>query len=299
MQTTTTTEQTYAELWRENPLQAFEIPTDDIIVVPELAGRGDTDFKRDPKKVKELAASIQSTGQIQAAVCGINVDEKYGTVGAPILYVGFGRYEACVMAELPLVCMYSPLPLEEVLVRGMHENTKREDLSPVQIALDIKRLNENGMKDADIAKAMGWTPGNVSIHKRFLKNGEDGKPLYSKFALSKIHTREITVRDAYDMKDLETGAAVDAAIKSALEEGEKGGKGAVTKAVRKTNRKAAKKKGKNAKGRNLKEVVEFLKSYDAANVPTPVRKTVKEVLAFAAGEKDEEDVEKVLMKIAA
>jgi len=296
-----TTEQTYQELWAENPLQAFEIPTADIIVVPELAGRGDVEYKRDPKKVKELAASIQATGQIQAAVCGINTNADYGTLGAPILYVGFGRYEACVLAELPLVCMYSPISTDEALARGMHENTKREDLSPVQIAMNIQRLNEKGMKDADIARGMGWTPGNVVLHKRFTKAGEDGKPLYSKFALNAIHTKKITARDAYEMKDLDNSEAIDNAIKAALDAGETsgGGKSVVTSVVRKATRKNAKKKGKKAKGRTLKEVTEFLVSYDVAGVPASVRKTVHQILDFVRGAKDEEDVEKVLMKIAA
>jgi ParB/RepB/Spo0J family partition protein len=296
----------YTNTWNENPLQILEIPTDEIIVVPELSGR--SEYKRDPKKVKELAASIQLTGQLQPATVGVNTDEALGAVGAPILHYGFGRLEACIEAQRPILCQFSERPIGEVLLAGMHENTKREDLSPIQVAANIQRLNDMGMKDGEIARGMGWSPSNVSIYKKFNALADDGAtPLFSKFAKTAIHKREIPTRAAFRFHLLESPEAIDNEIKKLLDESEATGKPITSTAVSNTLRKAAKGKtrGKKKKSkalskqRTIKELIDFLTEWDVAGVPKAVRTVVQQVKAFATGEKEAEDVTGTLMKIAA
>jgi ParB/RepB/Spo0J family partition protein len=304
-------EQSYEQLWKENPLQLVEIPVGDIIILPELSGR--SDYKRDPKKVKELTASIQEVGQIQPATVGLNTSEEYGAIGAPILFVGFGRYEACTAAKKDLLCMYSPLTIDHVLVYGMHENGKREDLSPIQFAANIERLSAGGMKDADIARKLGCSPGNVSLHRRFFAKAEDGTtPLFSPKALKAVHERKIAARVAYQIADLKVPDKIEKAIEKALEAG-KGNTAAAGRnalatvrqdmqenpgATTKRGKKGKKKKAKTL-GRSLPEVKTFLLEWDVANVPPAVRKTVQMILAYIDGTKDEKAVETVLMKLAA
>lgn len=294
----------YTSVWQENPLQALEIPTSEIIVLPALSGR--SEYKRSKEKVKELTASIQATGQIQPAIVGVNTDEQYGPVGAPILHVGFGRYEACVAAERPLLCMYSATPIAEVLARGAHENTKREDLSPMQVAALIERMRGEGKKDNEIARDLGVKPASVSVHARFLAKNEDGSDLFSKFAKTQIHNKVIPMRAAYQLADLSTSDEIDNAIKAELDEAEKTGTKITSAPIIAKVRKAVKKSGKKTKkgkaikkGRSIKEVTAFLEAWDVAGVPPAVRKTIQQVVAFVRGETDEDGVEKVLMKIAA
>jgi ParB/RepB/Spo0J family partition protein len=287
----------YEELWKENPLQLVEIPCEDIIIVQELSGR--SEYKRDVKSVKELTASIQEMGQIEPAVVGLNTDAQYGAIGAPILYVGFGRHEACTAAKVDLLCMYSPKPVSEVLVFGMHENMKREPLSPIQFATNIKRLNDAGMKDNEIAKKLGCSPGNISMHKKFLATEEGGTPLFSAKALRAIHEKKISARIAYMIADLGSAAKIEKAIDKAIEDGKgttSGVKASAVKQVREHNAEEApkaRKKGKRGKmmERSYPEVKKFL--------PPAVRTTVKTLLDYIEGKKDEKNVETVLMKLAA
>jgi len=298
----------YKSVWEENPLQALSIPTAEIIVLPELSGR--SEYRRDAAKIKEMTASIQSEGQLQPALVGVNQDEKYGPVGAPILQVGFGRYEACVAGELPLLCMYTAAPIEEALARGVHENTKREDLSPMQMAATIERLRGTGLKDQEIAKKLGVKPATISTYARFLAKTEDGRDLFSKYARGVIHSRLIPMRGAHHFIDLTTPEEIDDAIRALVEEAKAvpGGKVSSSAVIDKV-RTAAKKKpqgkkakaGKRAKGtktRSMKQVMDWLTTWDVAGVPKSVRMTVQQVKAYANGEAEAEEVEKVLMKLA-
>jgi len=297
----------YKSTWESNPMQILEVAIDDLIIMPELSGRSG-DFKRDDKKVKELAESIKLRGQIEPAICGINTDEALGPLGAPVLYMGFGRAEACKQAGVGLLSMYSADPVSSVLVTSMHENTKRENLSPVQIAENIKRLRAAGYKDSAIASEMGWSKSQVSIYGRLLlTEADDVTPLYSKYALTQIHEEKIPARAAYQLADLGSSAKIDKAIHKALEKAKATGKKVKSADVIDDVREelegdgeggTAKKNGKKVtKARSMKQLLEHMESYNVAGVPEPVRKTVQLFLGFAAGTKNEKDLEKVLMKL--
>jgi ParB/RepB/Spo0J family partition protein len=300
----------YEKIWKDNPLQIIEVPTKDIVIVPELSGR--SEFGRNPAKVKELTASIQSVGQLEPAIVGLNEHEEYGEIGAPILFVGFGRYEACVAAGRDLLCLYTDRPLSKLgdaLVAGMHENTKRENLSPAQIAMNIKRLRAVGFKDAEIATKLGRSKGDISMHGKFVACQEDGTPLFNTYALNAIHRGDVSARQAYSFATMESAEKIDKAVRKAIDARKTGGKVASARAAREEVRehqtttagKKGKKNGKrnNTVGRTFPEVKKLLAEWDVAGTPPAVRKTVQAILDYIEGEKDEKQVEDALMKLAA
>lgn len=290
----------YQQTWGENPLQIISIPTEEIVVIPELSGR--SDYKRDQNKVKELTRSIQAEGQIEPAICGLN-DE-----GQPVMYIGFGRLEACKAASMPILCMYSSRPVSDVLVLAMHENTKREDLSPIQFAANIERLSSQGMKDPEIAKKLCVSPATVFIHKKFMQVAEDGTPLFSKFARTAIHKKEIPLREAYAFAELKTPEEIDNAIKASIDAGEavtsKGGgdkkkKSAVSSKAREIVREAVKgKKNKRGKKKSVartpKQVRTLLVEWDVPGVSNDARKIFAKLLQYWDGEIDEKAFEQGL-----
>ncbi len=302
----------YKQLWEENPLQMVKIPLDRIIVIPELSGR--SEFKRDPEKIKATAASIKAEGQIEPAVVGLNTDPELGEIDAPVLYVGFGRYEACKLIDEDLLCSYSPIDVKDrgkVLTRGMHENLKRDDLSAIQVAMNIRRLREDeGLKDAEIAKRLGVSPGYISNFARFISYEKDAEgkdtetPMYSKFALMAIHKKQIPQRAAVDLWDLGSQAAIDEAVKELIEAEKAGGGKVSTTAVREVVRKKAKKK-KNKKGkevattkaRTVKEIKALFELLGGEGEPRRVKGFASLMLGFIAGEEDTESVAKRVSKL--
>lgn len=283
----------FREAWDDNPLQMLEIPTDQLIINEILSGR--SEYKRDPKKVKETADSIRQVGQIEPAVVGLD------DVGNPVLYVGFGRYEAQVQNGLPLLCRYSPVPLEDVLELGMHENLKREPLSPVQIMDNILRLNEKGLKDKEVADRIGVSPAFVSVHKRLALKDENDKPKFSKWALQQIHKGTVPAKAAFPLADLANSEEIDVELKTLIAAAEEAAKGtgkaarvsetAAREVVRKRGTKKKGKKGsKKAAGgqRSMKQLKTLLEAWTGPAMPEPVKLTVSAVLDYIEGTIDED-----------
>ncbi|RPI52785.1 MAG: ParB/RepB/Spo0J family partition protein, partial [Deltaproteobacteria bacterium] len=123
-------------------------------------------YRRDAPKIKELLESIQRMGQIAPIV--VTKDHT--------LVAGGRRLAACLLGDIPILCIYqdnaSPLVLREI---ELEENIQRESYTPADEADAIADLHEikrqlygeaqsgreGGWRLDDTAESIGKTRGTV------------------------------------------------------------------------------------------------------------------------------------------
>ncbi len=134
-----------------------EIPIENVDPNP---GNARTVF--DEYKLKELAASIKSSGLQQLPV----VFEDASRPGKFILESGERRYRAVKMlgwAVLPCLVKQRE-SLAESDVAGLIENVQRQDLSPYELAVkleEIKRIHK--LSASTISKMLGKSPSYTAV----------------------------------------------------------------------------------------------------------------------------------------
>lgn len=153
----------------------YEIPVSEIVVDESRNGRAyGVTAKSQRKRVAELAQRIIDNGQIQPVEA--HIDEN----GKPVLDIGYRRWAAIKKInedglEFPikvlLVKKDSEDPEKETLLRNLHENVDRENLTPIDIGkLAVRLSKDHGMTQAEIAKHFGKSEGWVSQHVSLVKN---------------------------------------------------------------------------------------------------------------------------------
>lgn len=133
-------------------LQVKEVPLDSISL--------NIDFTRtqyDPQKYQDLVTSIRQMGIIYPLIT-METPEGY------ILIAGYRRYNAAKEIGLPSVpCYCLKVGMDDAEILRLHENIFREDVSPIQEAIQLSRLEQTyHFTREKIAKLTGKSKGYVT-----------------------------------------------------------------------------------------------------------------------------------------
>jgi ParB family transcriptional regulator, chromosome partitioning protein len=153
------------------------------------------DIKPDPKQprktfdqtaIDELAQSIKQYGILQPLVIA-EVDEGY------VIVAGERRYRAAQKAGLSHVpALVRTIEELERLEIALVENVQRVDLSPLEQALSIARLNEQfSMSHQDIAKRLGKAHTTIVNTVRLLQLPDFAKQELMEGRISEGHARAV------------------------------------------------------------------------------------------------------------
>lgn len=153
------------------------------------AGSGQPRTQFDPSSIEELAASIKNYGILQPLILTESEDsaDKYEIVA------GERRFRAAKKAGLrdipALVRSHKELEKLEI---GLVENVQRVDLSPLEQAISIARLNEEFNIDIkEIAKRLGKAHSTVVNSVRLLQLPEKGRKALEAQKISEGHARAV------------------------------------------------------------------------------------------------------------
>lgn len=145
----------------------FSIPIDALVVDHDKNARFSAHYDvalPDPQhhasSLRELADSMLALGQLQPCIVVKLPDSRWE------LRAGFRRYSAAKLAH------FSHLLVAEYLgdPRGVTEaeNTQKA-LLPVERAFAIHKLVKEGLKEAEIAKRLAMSPGNVQQYRTIMR----------------------------------------------------------------------------------------------------------------------------------
>lgn len=112
----------------------------------------------DPERLQELADSLTQSGQLQPIVV-VRAGERF------TLLVGERRWRASKLAGLLTIralVRSTPLEAQAALIAQIAENEQRADLSTTELVEAVRQLSILGLKNADIARALGKAPPRVS-----------------------------------------------------------------------------------------------------------------------------------------
>lgn len=140
----------------------------------------------DEEALKELAASIKQFGIVQPLVA-TQVGSDY------VIIAGERRWRAAKLAGLDKVpvIVRSHKELEQLEI-ALIENVQRVDLSPLEQAESIQRLNQQfSMSLEAIAKRLGKAPTTVNNIVRLLQLPDDAKRALSNGKISEGHARSV------------------------------------------------------------------------------------------------------------
>ncbi|MCE6967509.1 ParB/RepB/Spo0J family partition protein [Cereibacter sphaeroides] len=129
-----------------------EIPLDQIVPDPDQPRRS-----FDPDKLRALADSITAQGVLQAITVR-PADES----GKHMIIMGERRYQAAKLAGLEKIPAVVREATSAIRLAQLTENVQRDDLTTLEIARAVLAMREAGQSREDIAKALGWSEGNVS-----------------------------------------------------------------------------------------------------------------------------------------
>lgn len=141
----------------------------------------------DQEALKELSVSIKRHGILQPLVVTPGKDDTY------VIIAGERRYRAAKLAglrEVPALVRSS----EELdrLEIGLVENVQRVDLSPLEQAISIAKLNEQfNISLEDIAKRLGKAHTTVVNSVRLLQLPDAAKQALTEGKISEGHARSI------------------------------------------------------------------------------------------------------------
>lgn len=144
----------------------------------------------DPKKIEELAASLQASGVIQPLIVR-KISTGYE------LIAGERRWRAALKAglkEVPVVV--KDVPDDQVLKLSLIENLQREDLNPIEEAGAYRRLTEEfKLSQEAVADIVGKDRSTITNTLRLLKLPEEIKGDVASGKISPGHARAILSLD--------------------------------------------------------------------------------------------------------
>lgn len=171
----------------EGPLK--EIPV-------EFLQRGRYQPRRDfaEDKLAELAESIKAQGLMQPIVVRPVGEKRYEIIA------GERRWRAAQLAGLEKVpCVIKDVADDAALAMSLIENIQREDLSPMEEAIALNRLQEEfTLTHQEVADAVGKSRATVTNLLRLLALAPDARTLLERGDLEMGHARAIL---ALDLKD--------------------------------------------------------------------------------------------------
>jgi ParB family chromosome partitioning protein len=176
-----------AELATDGPLK--EIPV-------EFMQRGRYQPRRDfaEDKLAELAESIKAQGLMQPIVVRPVGEKRYEIIA------GERRWRAAQLAGLAKVpCIIKDVADDAALAMSLIENIQREDLSPMEEAIALNRLQEEfSLTHQEVADAVGKSRATVTNLLRLLALAPDARTLLERGDLEMGHARAIL---ALELKD--------------------------------------------------------------------------------------------------
>lgn len=243
-------------------------------------------FPRTPEQLQGLMLSIETHTQLQPILVRRLESGQYQCIA------GFGRVEAIERINslrettdkeaLKVNCYIVEMDDYHAFLSGVSENRDRARSSSIDEAYQIQILEDRfGKTPAEIAFVYGKTEAWVSQRKTLLLLDESGQ--------KRIHFGEMTTDAGYQIAHMEpvSRAIVQEEIAREVEPGEKVRREHVNRAARVV--------GQTSK-RTAKEIKEFLEIQDGPGNKEGVREICKGFLYFAAGEVEEEDFLKILVR---
>ncbi len=264
----------YENFWNENPIGVMELTPEEITIRPEDNGRVVTAQAGD-KKLKELVASIERSGQLQPVKVRL-ID------GQPVLAFGFRRYAALTQLGKTVQAMVTFNESDDSddldsYSKNASENIQREALNAIDMLRIFERMAAKvedggfGLGQKEIGDRCGVSRSLVNVYLNNLGPLSDAsKKLILDGKVSASAAIELMASKTL------TPEQVDAElVKLAAGTVEGGTKGKSVREVRKATRKKAEAEGKGVKKqRTSKEIVADLEEEVAGD-----HKSVKAIKA--------------------
>ncbi len=154
------------------------------------------DFAED--KLAELAESIKAQGLMQPIVVRPVGEKRYEIIA------GERRWRAAQIAGLEKVpCIIKDVADDAALAMSLIENIQREDLSPLEEAIALNRLQEEfSLTHQEVADAVGKSRATVTNLLRLLSLAPDARTLLERGDLEMGHARAILALDNKDQGDV-------------------------------------------------------------------------------------------------
>ena len=145
------------------------------------------------ESLEDLASSIRTQGVIQPIVVRLLADKGPGNTPKYEIIAGERRWRAAQMAGLQSVpVVVRDVPDSDAIVMSLIENIQREDLSPLEEAMAVRRLiDEFGLTHEAAADAIGRSRVAVSNLLRLMQLGEVARELLEKRAIEMGHARAL------------------------------------------------------------------------------------------------------------
>ena len=145
------------------------------------------------ESLEDLASSIRTQGVIQPIVVRLLADKGPGNTPKYEIIAGERRWRAAQMAGLQSVpVVVRDVPDSDAIVMSLIENIQREDLSPLEEAMAVRRLiDEFGLTHEAAADAIGRSRVAVSNLLRLMQLGDVARELLEKRAIEMGHARAL------------------------------------------------------------------------------------------------------------
>ncbi|MFZ5697312.1 MAG: ParB/RepB/Spo0J family partition protein [Pseudomonadota bacterium] len=154
------------------------------------------DFAED--KLAELAESIKAQGMMQPIVVRPISEKRYEIIA------GERRWRAAQLAGMEKVpCVVKDVGDEAALAMSLIENIQREDLTTMEEAVALNRLQEEfSLTHQEVADAVGKSRATVTNLLRLLSLSPEAKTLLERGDLEMGHARAILALEQSDQGDL-------------------------------------------------------------------------------------------------
>lgn len=154
------------------------------------------DFAED--KLAELAESIKAQGLMQPIVVRPVGEKKYEIIA------GERRWRAAQLAGMEKVpCVIKDVADDAALAMSLIENIQREDLTPLEEAVALNRLQEEfTLTHQEVADAVGKSRATVTNLLRLLSLAPDAKTLLERGDLEMGHARAILALEQKDQGEI-------------------------------------------------------------------------------------------------
>ncbi|MFZ5722183.1 MAG: ParB/RepB/Spo0J family partition protein [Pseudomonadota bacterium] len=145
-------------------------------------------------KLAELAESIKAQGLMQPIVVRPIGEKKYEIIA------GERRWRAAQLAGMEKVpCVIKDVADEAALAMSLIENIQREDLSPMEEAVALNRLQEEfSLTHQEVADAVGKSRATVTNLLRLLSLAPEARTLLERGDLEMGHARAILALEVRD-----------------------------------------------------------------------------------------------------
>lgn len=165
------------------PSGAKEIALDHIETDPDQPRRS-----FDKEKLASLAESIKAQGVLQPITV-----QPPNEAGKYIIIMGERRFQASRLAGKETIPVLIKDATPDLRMAQLTENVQRDDLTVIEIVRAVSAMRESGQSRSDIAKALGWSEGEVSRFSSVLKMPDE---------LQKLAEENVPIRSLADLYSL-------------------------------------------------------------------------------------------------